>query len=225
MTEILARIIEFAQDIVRTGGYPGIVFVMALENVFPPIPSEVVMPLAGFLVAEGEFSFIGIWVAGTLGSVIGAVILYYIGLLAGEPLMRSFIRRYGKWFTISEQEFDRALDFFGKYGEIVIFFGRLIPIIRSLISIPAGMDKMSLPRFLLFTTLGTAVWSGALGFAGLQLGENWAEVETFIAQYQDVVVVLLVLLVVAFVAWRIYLWRTHRLATQAQPQAEPTIEA
>lgn len=220
MTELLARIIEFAQDIVRTGGYPGIVFVMALENVFPPIPSEVVMPLAGFLVAEGEFSFVGIWIAGTLGSVIGAIILYYIGLFAGEPLLRSFIRRYGKWFTISEQEFDRALDFFGKYGEIVIFFGRLIPIIRSLISIPAGMDKMSMPRFLLFTTLGTAIWSGLLGFAGLQLGENWEQVEGFIAQYQDVVVVLIIIALVAFVAWRIYLWRTHRLLSQTENSGE-----
>ncbi|MDX1993230.1 MAG: DedA family protein [bacterium] len=217
MSELLAQIIEFAKRIVETGSYPGIVFVMALENVFPPIPSEVVMPLAGFLVADGKLNFIGIWIAGTLGSVIGALILYYIGLLVGEPVMRTFIRRYGKWFTISEQEFDRALDFFGKYGGGVIFFGRLIPIIRSLISIPAGMDRMPLPKFLLYTTLGTAIWSGALGFAGLQLGENWEQVEGVIERYQDVVIVVLVLLVVAFVAWRFTIWRSRRNQTAATP--------
>jgi membrane protein DedA with SNARE-associated domain len=217
MSELLAQIIEFAKRIVETGSYPGIVFVMALENVFPPIPSEVVMPLAGFLVADGKLNFVGIWIAGTLGSVIGALILYYIGLLVGEPVMRTFIRRYGKWFTISEQEFDRALDFFGKYGAGVIFFGRLIPIIRSLISIPAGMDRMPLPKFLLYTTLGTAIWSGALGFAGLQLGENWEQVEGVIEQYQDVVIVALVLLVIAFVAWRFTIWRNRRNQTAAAP--------
>jgi len=213
MSELLARIIEFAQELVRTGGYPGIVFVMALENVFPPIPSEVVMPLAGYIVSQpdSQFTFIGVWLAGTLGSVLGAIILYYIGMFAGEPILRAFVRRYGKWFTISETEFDRALNIFGKYGEIVIFVGRLIPIVRSLISIPAGMNRMPMPKFLLFTTLGTAVWSGALGFAGYQLGENWGNVETFISEYQSVVVIALVVIIVAFVAWRFWVWRNKRL--------------
>jgi membrane protein DedA with SNARE-associated domain len=212
MSELLAQIVEFVQELVITGSYPGIVFVMFAENVFPPIPSEVIMPLAGYLVSTGDFNFVGIVLAGTLGSVLGAIVLYYVGAWVGEPIMRSFVRRYGRFFTISENDFDRALKFFDKYGEVVIFFGRLIPVIRSIISIPAGMDRMPMSRFLFFTTLGTAIWSGLLGYAGYALGENWTRVEGFMEQYQDVVIVICVVLLALFVAWRFNVWRTRRAA-------------
>ena len=154
MSQILEQIGGFVQSIIVQLGYPGVGLVMFLENVFPPIPSEVVMPFAGFQVGRGELSFIGIWLAGTLGSVLGAVILYYVGMWVGDGVVRGFLRRYGKWIMTSERDYDRALRTFERYGSAVVFFGRLIPLVRSIISIPAGANHMPLPRFLLFTALG-----------------------------------------------------------------------
>jgi membrane protein DedA with SNARE-associated domain len=194
---------------------------MFVENVFPPIPSELVMPFAGFLVGRGEMSFVGVWLAGVIGSVLGALILYFIGMWAGDTLVRGFLRRYGKWFTTSEADYDRALRFFERYGSAVVFFGRLIPIVRSLISLPAGADHMPLPRFLLFTALGSAIWSGALAYAGVVLGENWEQVIEFVDDYQSLTIVVLaviaVLLVGAFIYFRM---RGRRLPEQSvEPEA------
>jgi membrane protein DedA with SNARE-associated domain len=204
MSQLLDRLATIIQDIILALGYPGVALVMFTENVFPPIPSELIMPFAGFVAGRGDLNFVGVWIAGVIGSVLGAVVLYYIGRWAGDTLFRRFLRRYGKWFTISENDYDRALKFFDKYGYAVIFFGRLIPIIRSIISIPAGADHMPLPQFLLFTTLGSAIWSGVLAYAGMLLGENWHEVTAFIERYQDLTVVVLVVVVVLLVAWFIY---------------------
>jgi membrane protein DedA with SNARE-associated domain len=184
---------------------------MFLENVFPPIPSEVVMPFAGFLVGRGELNFIGIWIAGTIGSVLGAIILYYIGMWVGDAVVRNFLRRYGKWIMTSEGDYDRALRIFEKYGNAVVFFGRLIPLVRSIISIPAGANHMPLPRFLLFTTLGAAIWSGVLGYAGVVLGENWEQIIDLVDQYQDITVIVLVVLVVLVIGgWIFYKTRNRK---------------
>jgi membrane protein DedA with SNARE-associated domain len=206
MTELLQQLATLIQDIIRTISYPGIALVMFAENVFPPIPSELVMPFAGFLAAtDPNFTFLGVWIAGVIGSVAGAIVLYYIGLWAGDTVIRRILRRYGALLTVSEADYDRALRLFDKYGNIIVFVGRLIPIIRSIISIPAGADHMPLGRFLLYTTLGSAIWSGALAYAGMVLGENWEEVIGFVEQYQDVVVVVAVVLGVLFVGW--FIWR------------------
>lgn len=204
MSGLLDQLATFIQDLILALGYPGVALIMFTENVFPPIPSELVMPFAGFVAGQGSLSFVGVWIAGVIGSVAGAVVLYYVGRLLGDTVLRRILRRYGKLLTVSEADYDRALKFFDKYGDAVVFFGRLIPIIRSIISIPAGADHMSLPRFLLFTTLGSAIWSGALAYAGMLLGENWHDVTGFIEQYQDIVIILGVVLVVAVVAWFIY---------------------
>mgnify|MGYP001362257003 FL=1 len=203
MAAILDQIRIFIEEIISALGYPGITFVMLVENIFPPIPSEVVMPFAGFLVVGGRFTFLGIVLAGTLGSVLGAIAIYYIGLWADERLVRRFVRRYGRFFLIGEDDIDRALRVFDRYGEIIIFVGRLIPIIRSLISLPAGMQRMSMKRFLLFTTMGTAIWSGVLGYAGVFLGENWEEILEIVDQYERITAAVLVILVVAFVLVRV----------------------
>ncbi len=184
MSEILVQIGALVQQLILQLGYPGVGAVMLIENVFPPVPSEVVMPFAGFLVGRGELSFVGILVAGTLGSVLGALVLYYIGMWVGDGVVRGFLRRYGKWIMTSEADYNRALRFFERYGSAVVFFGRLIPLVRSIISIPAGANHMPLPRFLLFTTLGSAIWSGILAYAGVVMGENWHEIINFIDRYQ-----------------------------------------
>jgi len=218
MAEILDQIRILIEEIISALGYPGITVVMLIENVFPPIPSEVVMPFAGFLVVDHRFTFLGIVLAGTLGSVLGALVIYYIGVWSNERLIRRFIRRWGKFFLLSEEDLDRALSVFGRYGEVIIFTGRLIPIIRSLISLPAGMERMKLGKFLLFTTLGTAIWSAVLGYGGILLGENWEEILGIVDQYERVTAVVLVVLVALFVFYRLREMRRHKAAP-------PSIEA
>ncbi len=203
MGDILGRLGEWIQNVIETLGYPGIVFVMALENVFPPIPSELVMPLAGFIAREGRLNIYGVIVAGMVGSVLGALVLYYLGRWANETVIRRFIRRFGRFLFVSEQDLDRALGFFHRHGEAVIFFGRLIPIIRSLISVPAGMDGMPLPKFLLYTVLGTTIWSAILSYAGWLLQSQWERVGGVVEQYQNVVLAIVALAVAFFVYRRV----------------------
>mgnify|MGYP002682762455 FL=1 len=213
MAEILDKLSILIEDIIAALGYPGITLVMFLENIFPPIPSEIVMPFAGFLVADnGEMTFPGIVIAGALGSVLGALVIYYVGVWADDLVIRRFIRRYGRYFTVSEQDLDRALSFFDRYGEAIVFFGRLIPIIRSLISLPAGMKRMPLRRFLLFTALGTAIWTALLSAAGVILKENWEDILTFIDTYQMVTLVVVgaaVLVLVIRRYWSVWSQRSH----------------
>lgn len=213
MAEILDKLSILIEDIIAALGYPGITLVMFLENIFPPIPSEIVMPFAGFLVADnGEMTFPGIVIAGALGSVLGALVIYYVGVWADDLVIRRFIRRYGRYFTVSEQDLDRALSFFDRYGEAIVFFGRLIPIIRSLISLPAGMKRMPLRRFLLFTALGTAIWTALLSAAGVILKENWEDILTLIDSYQMVTLVVVgaaVLVLVIRRYWSVWSQRSH----------------
>jgi len=206
MAQLLDQLATFIQEIIRTIGYPGIAFFMFAENVFPPIPSEIIMPFAGFLAAEptSGLTFVGVWIAGIIGTVLGALVLYYIGLWAGDAVLRRLLQRYGRWVNISEKDYDRALGFFNRYGEIVVLVGRVIPVVRSIVSLPAGADHMPLPKFLLYTTIGSAIWSGALAYAGMVLGANWAQVIDFIEQYQDIVMIGLIILGVLFVGWVAY---------------------
>ncbi len=204
MSQLLEQFSSIIQQIVLTIGYPGITLIMITENIFPPIPSELVMPFGGFAVGQGSMSFLGVWIAGVIGSVLGALILYYIGWWAGDTVVRGILRRHGRWLTVSESDYDRALNFFNKYGTIVIFFGRLIPIIRSIISLPAGADHMSLPKFIFFTALGSAIWNGALVYAGVLLGENWRAVLDIMESYQGIVMIAFAAVAVPAVVWFIF---------------------
>lgn len=168
-------------------GYPGIVFLMFIENLFPPIPSEVVMPFAGFLVDKGEMSFAGVMLAGTLGAVAGAVAIYFIGIKLGEKRLRNWVERNGKYLLMSEDELDSTLETFNDHGKKMVLFGRLIPTIRSLISIPAGLEKMNLTVFLIFTLVGTTVWNLALAGGGVYLGKNWQQILGWVDTYSYVV--------------------------------------
>ncbi len=208
MTYLLEQVAGWIEELIAAIGYPGIVLVMAIENIFPPIPSEAVLPFAGSLSAKGELDFWGVVAAGTAGSLLGAVVLYGIGYFAREAGVRRLVATYGKYVFISERDLDRGAAWFERYGEAVIFFGRLIPIIRSIISVPAGYTRMNFGKFLLFTTLGTALWSLVLTYAGRLLGENWEEIKTFIEPYQNVTLVVLVLIFLGFITWRaLKLWR------------------
>ena len=204
MTAILESLSNWIQEFILAIGYPGIVLVMAIENIFPPIPSELVLPFGGALSAKGDMNFWGVVAAGTAGSVIGALVLYTVGYFAREAGVRRLIAVYGRYIFVSEQDLDRAADWFERYGEAVVFFGRLIPIIRSIISVPAGYTRMNLGRFLLFTTLGTLLWSLLLTYIGRVLGENWESITEFTGPYQNATLVVLVVAVIAFIGWRAY---------------------
>lgn len=212
MSEIMDHVRVWIEQIILLLGYPGIALVMLAENLFPPIPSELVMPFAGFLAASGKLNVTAAIVAGTTGSVLGAVVLYYIGRWADEPIVRRFLRRYGKWIQISESDLNRVLGSFDRYGQPIVFFGRLIPIVRSLISVPAGMHRMPLGTFLLFTLLGSAIWTSLLTFAGVFLGENWQQILAFTKQYERFTLALIAFVVIVFLVVR---FRQSRRPRQA----------
>ncbi len=207
--DILDLINNWALGIIDKMGYPGLGFVMFLENVFPPIPSEIILPMAGSLTLTGRFSMLGVTLIGALGSVAGALFFYGLGYWFDESRVRLLLRRYGKWLLLSEEDLDKALAWFARYDEYVIFFGRMIPIIRSLISVPAGLAKMNVARFCAYTAMGTALWSFLLAFAGRLLGQNWRRVTEMINQYEHVVLVLVVL---GFIGFILYRWLQRRQA-------------
>lgn len=207
---LLEQVGVWIESLIAAIGYPGIVLAMALENIFPPIPSEAVLPFAGALSAKGELDFWGAVAAGTAGSLIGAVVLYAIGYIAREAGVRRIVGAYGRYVFISERDLDRSAVWFERYGEAIVFFGRLIPLIRSIISVPAGYTRMNMVRFLIYTTLGTTLWNLILTYIGRVLGANWADISELMAPYEYGVLILIGLAVVAFVGWRAVRWRRQR---------------
>ena len=194
---------EWILQVMSELGYVGIVLLMFLENVFPPIPSELIMPAAGFAAARGELSLVGVIAAGSLGSVLGAIVLYGLGRMLHEQRLIALTDRYGKWLLVSSDDIRKADDWFDRHGNKIVFFGRLIPATRSLLSIPAGMSGMPFGQFLLYTSLGTTLWSGLLALAGYQLGNNYEAIEVWIAPISKAVVLICVCLLVWFVVKRI----------------------
>jgi membrane protein DedA with SNARE-associated domain len=180
-----------AEQVIQTMGYPGIAFLMFIENLFPPIPSEVVMPFAGFLVNKGEMSFAGIMVAGTIGALLGACAIYYIGIKLDEDRLRRWVNRNGKYLLMSEDELDSTLETFDDNGKKMVLFGRLIPTIRSLISLPAGLKKMNIAIFLLFTLIGTTSWNLLLAGGGVYLGQNWEQILGWVDTYSYIIYAIL----------------------------------
>ncbi len=171
---------KWVMETMASGSYAGLVFLMFAENVFPPIPSEVIVPLAGYLVSRGEMMFVGVVIAGTFGSVLGAVLLYALGRKLGERRLKAFTDRYGRWLTLSRRDLDRAKGWFDRHGMVAVFFCRLVPGLRSLISIPAGIARMSFAPFLACTLIGSALWTAALAWIGYLLGSNFDKVETYL---------------------------------------------
>jgi len=200
---ILDAIKIWTESVISTMGYPGLVLVMFLENVFPPIPSEVVLPLAGNLTNAGRFTMFGVIFWGMVGALLGALVFYYLGKWFSEDRLRRLIDKYGKWALLDVEDFDRAIEFFNKHGQFTIFFGRMVPIVRSLISIPAGLAEMNLPVFCFYTVLGTSLWNAVLAIAGRILGKEWPKVVEWVGTYQDVVLVMGLAAVAVFVFTRV----------------------
>ena len=198
-------------------GYFGVALWVAIESVIIPIPSELVLPFAGFLVGEGTavepltgspWSFWLTVLAGTIGATVGALIAYAIGAWGGRPI----IERWGRWLGITPEDLDKADDFFARHGQAAAFFGRMIPVIRSLVSFAAGIAHMPLLRFTIFTFLGSLPWTALLVFAGVQLGANWETVGAWLKRFEYLVLAILVIIVLAWIWLRIV---KPRLAARA----------
>ena len=194
----------WVEQIISSMGYVGLYLVMFLENVFPPIPSEVVLPLAGNLTLTGRFSIFWITIIGMLGSLTGAFLFYGLGKWLGEARVRTIMEKYGRYALLSTNDLDRSLEWFDKYDDWVIFFSRMVPIVRSLISIPAGIASMNITKFSFFTILGTALWSFLLALGGRLLGEQWPLIAEFINTYQNIVLVIAVAAVLLFIGTRLF---------------------
>jgi membrane protein DedA with SNARE-associated domain len=185
---------DWITNLVAQTGYAGIALLMLAENVFPPIPSELIMPLAGFTAARGELSFIGIVLAGTAGSLAGALLWYAIGLRVGVERLRHWAGRHGRWLTMSPDELDRAVAWFQRHARWSVLLGRLVPAVRTLISVPAGVAGMTLPVFLAWTSVGTALWTTFLAGLGYLLEGGYQQVANWVNPVSNVIVAALVLL-------------------------------
>ena len=195
---MLGDVGQWVLDVIGALGYIGLALLLVAENLFPPIPSEVVLPLAGFLVGRGDLSLWGAIFAATFGSVAGALVLYGLGRWGGRRL----VLRYGQWLRVDEKRLGQAEGWFRRYGDWVVFFARVVPVARSIVSIPAGTMKMPVLRFVLLTTLGSAAWNSILIGAGVVLGANWQAVEGWMGSYSDVVLIVGTVAVALFLLLR-----------------------
>lgn len=198
--KILAFISGLIISVISTTGYAGVIFLMAIESAGVPAPSEVIMPFSGFLVEQGKFNLLLVALAGTLGNLLGSLLAWWIGYKGGRPL----IERYGKYILLRHHELDLADRFFERHGKLTVFVGRLLPVVRTYISFPAGIAKMDIKQFSLYTVLGAFPWSLGLAYIGVRLGEHWETIKQY-TRGLDVVVVVAMLIVVVWWLWR----RTH----------------
>jgi membrane protein DedA with SNARE-associated domain len=201
-------LLEWIPQVMEQLGYFGIGCLMFLENLFPPIPSELIMPLAGFAVSKGELNFQYAVLAGVIGTVIGALPWYYAGERLGEPRIRRLADRYGKWLTISGEDIDKANRWFDRRGGTAVFLCRLVPGVRTLISLPAGINVMPIGAFLLYSTIGTTLWCVLLTYAGYALGQNYGLVEQYLGPASKYILIGLLL------AFGLWVWQRRRIQKQ-----------
>lgn len=200
MLEILAN---WVIDLISVLGYWGVFFLMTLESALIPIPSEVTMPFSGFLVFSGKFNFWAVVATGTLGNLAGSLLAYYLGLWGQERVVRKIIRQWGKYLLITEDEFDRAKVWFRRWGEPIVFFSRILPVIRTFISLPAGVAKMNLTKFIFYTTVGSFLWSLFLTSIGFVLGENWHSLGGYFRKFDIIFVTVFILIVAWYLNYKI----------------------
>lgn len=195
--------INFVVDLISRIGYVGVFLLMALENIFPPLPSELIMPFAGFVVSKGALNFWIVLLAGTAGSVAGALPWYFAGKWLGKERLQRLAKKHGRWLTVSPDEIGQSVDAFNRHGKKAVLFGRLIPAVRTLISVPAGIVEMKLATFLAYTSAGSLAWTGVLAWAGYLLEKNYTTVGKYVDPASKVIVSVIFL---------VYVYRvlTHR---------------
>ncbi|AVQ99783.1 alkaline phosphatase [Oceanobacillus iheyensis] len=197
-------------NIMEQFGYLGILLMMALENLFPPIPSEIVLPFGGFLTTYTSITVWGVVIAATIGSLLGAVILYWVGTFLDVDRLERIIKRWGRIARIKVEDVHKADAWFDKYGYWTVLIGRMVPVVRSLISIPAGMSNMRFGLFMLFTLIGTLIWNSILITVGVILGESWHDITSFMDLYSDIVYFFLAVIFVILLYLYFRKKRQHR---------------
>jgi membrane protein DedA with SNARE-associated domain len=206
--------ILFVTSIIAKLGYFGVAAAVFIENIFPPIPSEVVLPFAGFAAAQGKLTFTGVVIAATVGSLLGAILLYMFGRLVSDARLRKLAAKYGKFIGVSYDDITKSKQWFDKHGHKAVFLGRMIPGIRTVVSIPAGISKMSFVPFMLWSGVGTAIWSIALITAGYFLGSQYEVVADYIAPVSKVILVVVVLGLGWFIIKRVLNQRSKEESNQ-----------
>lgn len=195
---MISRIIDFLIDLIAKGGYIGVALAMFIESFFAPIPSEAIIPVAGILAAEGEMNLILVGIVGGLFSYLGTLPFYFIGYFGSDRVLRKFIDKWGKWLFITQDDVDKGFEMFNKYGVGFVFFGRLVPLVRSVISFPAGLSKMNFTQYSIYTIIGSTVWCFLLAGAGYMFGDNRDTIENFLGQFEHVIIAILVIVVAAY---------------------------
>ena len=197
---------DFVRTIMDTFGVFGIGFLMFLENIFPPIPSELIMPLAGYQATQGNMSIVAVIVSGTIGSLLGVIPWYYAGHYLGERRMKRLAARHGRWLTLSPEDVDQANQWFRRKGARAVLFGRLVPTVRTLISVPAGIAHMPMATFLIYSTIGGALWTALLAMLGFLLGQRYEMVEGYVGPVSNAIIVA----IVVFYIYRVVTFDTGR---------------
>ena len=218
---MLGDLANWVQDVINQFGYLGVALLVVIENVFPPIPSEIVLPFAGFVAQQGasavnatagaaqsDTTVVGMMIAATVGSVVGALILYFVSAAIGPERLRGFVERFGKWFGVKSSDLVRAEEWFDRRSSAAVLVGRCVPLIRSIVSIPAGFRRMKLTSFVVLTAIGSAVWNIALIGAGAVLGDQWERVGEYVGVFQWLVIGAILILLVRFVLTQVKRRRT-----------------
>ena len=198
ISEFISSLPVFIGNAVETNqwiGYGAILLAMFLENLIPPIPSELIMPLGGFYISQGQLDFLPVVLAGLIGTVIGALPWYGIGRLVNEERLEKWLKKNGRWIGINPEELARSRKWFNRYGVPLVFWGRLVPGIRTLISVPAGIELMPIPPFIIWTTAGSLIWTLFLTLAGFYLGDNYANIETWISPFSSIFKTIIVIII------------------------------
>ncbi|HJT09640.1 MAG TPA: DedA family protein [Candidatus Nitrosotalea sp.] len=189
--EILSSLTNFIIQTISNSGYLGVFLLMVAESALIPIPSEVIMPFSGYLVSTGKFSIIPVIIAGSVGNLVGSLIAYAVGMYLG----RGFVLKYGKYVLLKKSHLEISESYFKKYGDVSTFISRLLPAIRTYVSLPAGVAKMNLKRFVAFTFIGSVIWNTTLTFIGLKLGQQWESIRKY-SNYFDVLVIAIVIIAI-----------------------------
>ena len=197
---------QWITSIMEQLGYFGIALLMFLDNIFPPIPSEIIMPSAGYTASQGQLLLVGVVIAGCIGSLIAAALLYWVGYTFNHERIFRFVDRYGKFLFLKSVDVKKSLDWFEQYGHRIVFFGRMIPAVRSLISIPAGMSHMPFWNFMFYSSLGTIIWTTFLASVGFYFGENQILMQQIFSQASYIILSLLAI----FLLWLAYRRYRHK---------------
>ena len=195
ITKIIGMLAVFIIGGISMFGYVGVALMMAIESMCIPLPSEIIMPFAGYLVFQGRFTLFGVALAGAIGCVVGSVLAYWIGIFGG----RKFIEKYGKYILITKHDLDIADRFFDKYGASAVFFSRMLPVVRTFISLPAGIAKMNFTKFVIYTFVGSLPWTYLLAYLGMKLGSNWDTLGVYFHKFDAIIGAIILVGVVWFI--------------------------